>query len=64
MTMALSWGYHAFDRGWKSPTTLIRNLVDIASKGGNFLLNVGPEPTGRIPRLNSSASRPWGSGWT
>ena len=50
MTMALSWGYHFADRGWKSETILIRNLIDIVSKGGNFLLNVGPEPTGKIPK--------------
>ena len=50
MTMdGASWGYHRFDRFWKSKTTLIRNLVDIASKGGNFLLNVGPDAKGRIP---------------
>ena len=50
MTMgAASWGYHRFDRFWKSTTALVRNLVEIASKGGNFLLNVGPDAKGRIP---------------
>jgi len=49
MTMNDSWGYKYFDENWKSNETLIRNLVDIASKGGNFLLNVGPTAEGLIP---------------
>ncbi len=49
MTMNDTWGYKHFDENWKSDTTLIRNLVDIASKGGNFLLNVGPTAQGLIP---------------
>jgi len=49
MTMNGSWGYRD-DNKWKSNKTLIRNLVDIASKGGNFLLNVGPKPDGTFPQ--------------
>ncbi|UZR99870.1 alpha-L-fucosidase [Chondrinema litorale] len=49
MTMNDTWGYKSFDDNWKSDETLIRNLVDIASKGGNFLLNVGPTAEGEIP---------------
>ena len=49
MTMNDTWGYKHFDQNWKSSATLIRNLVDIASKGGNFLLNVGPTAEGLIP---------------
>ncbi|HTI99764.1 MAG TPA: alpha-L-fucosidase [Dongiaceae bacterium] len=49
MTMNDTWGFKSFDHNWKSPETLIRNLVDIASKGGNFLLNVGPTSEGLIP---------------
>lgn len=49
MTMNGTWGFHKFDHNWKSPETLIRNLVDIASKGGNYLLNVGPTAEGEIP---------------
>jgi alpha-L-fucosidase len=49
MTMNDSWGYKSFDQNWKSPTALLRNLIDIASKGGNFLLNVGPTSEGLIP---------------
>jgi len=49
MTMNDTWGFKSDDQNWKSSTTLIRNLVDIASKGGNFLLNVGPTAQGKIP---------------
>ena len=49
MTMNDTWGFHATDHNWKSPELLIRNLVDIASKGGNYLLNVGPTSLGEIP---------------
>jgi len=49
MTMNGSWGYKSDDHAWKSTETLIRNLVDIASKGGNYLLNVGPTAEGIIP---------------
>ena len=49
MTLNGTWGYRSYDTNWKSAETLIRNLVDIASKGGNYLLNVGPTAEGRIP---------------
>lgn len=49
MTMNGSWGFHANDHNWKSADTLIYNLVDCASKGGNYLLNVGPTSLGEIP---------------
>ncbi len=49
MTMNTSWGYKRDDHQWKSTETLIRNLIDIASKGGNYLLNVGPTAEGEIP---------------
>lgn len=49
MTMNTSWGYKRNDQNWKSSETLIRMLVDIASKGGNLLLNVGPTAEGLIP---------------
>jgi alpha-L-fucosidase len=44
-----TWGFKADDQNWKSTGALIRNLVDIVSKGGNYLLNVGPTADGRIP---------------
>ena len=49
MTMNGSWGFHANDTNWKSVDTLIFNAVDCASKGGNYLLNVGPTSLGEIP---------------
>jgi alpha-L-fucosidase len=49
MTMNDTWGYKKNDENWKSSSDLIRKLVDVASKGGNFLLNVGPDALGRIP---------------
>jgi len=50
MTINDTWGYKSFDTNFKSPTRLIQNLIDIASKGGNYLLNVGPDATGVIPQ--------------
>lgn len=50
MTMNDTWGFKAYDDNWKSSEDLIRKLVDITSKGGNFLLNVGPTPEGLIPQ--------------
>ena len=44
-----TWGYKQDDHNWKSVTDLVRKLVDIASKGGNYLLNVGPTAEGIIP---------------
>ncbi len=49
MTMNDTWGYKSYDHDWKPTETLVRNLVDIASKGGNYLLNVGPTSEGLIP---------------
>jgi alpha-L-fucosidase len=49
MTMNGSWGYKPSDHNWKSSEMLIRHLIDIVSKGGNFLLNVGPDSQGLFP---------------
>jgi alpha-L-fucosidase len=49
MTMNGTWGYKKNDHNWKSTETLIHNLIDIASKGGNYLLNVGPTAEGEFP---------------
>ena len=48
MTINRTWGYNKNDTAYKSVTELIRTLIDVASKGGNFLLNVGPTPEGTI----------------
>ncbi len=49
MTMNDHWGYNKHDQNWKSSKELIQMLADIASKGGNFLLNVGPTAEGLFP---------------
>jgi len=49
MTLNTTWGYSEHDHAWKTDETLIRNLVDIASKGGNYLLNIGPKGDGSVP---------------
>ncbi|HEX9482954.1 MAG TPA: alpha-L-fucosidase, partial [Gemmatimonadaceae bacterium] len=49
-TLNHTWGYRADDHDWKSPGDVIFKLVDIVSKGGNYLLNVGPLATGEMPR--------------
>lgn len=48
-TMNNHWGYCFFDHQYKSPQTIIRKLVECVSKGGNMILNVGPDAKGRIP---------------
>ena len=49
MTMNNTWGYKTKDTDWKSVRQLLQHLSDITSKGGNFLLNVGPDASGQIP---------------
>lgn len=49
MTMNDHWGYNAANHNWKSSKDLIRNVIDTASKGGNYLLNVGPKADGTFP---------------
>ena len=49
MTINDTWGYKAADTNFKSSDLLLHNLIDIASKGGNYLLNVGPTSQGIIP---------------
>ena len=50
MTMNMTWGYRKDDNAWKSSRTLVHNLIDSVSKGGNFLLNIGPKADGVIPK--------------
>ena len=49
LTIGTSWGYMKADGPPKSSTELVRTLVDVVSRGGNLLLNVGPTPDGEIP---------------
>jgi alpha-L-fucosidase len=48
-TLNDTWGYKSYDHNWKSPEDVTFKLVDIVSKGGNYLLNVGPTAEGVIP---------------
>jgi alpha-L-fucosidase len=49
MTINDTWGYKSYDMNFKPTSVLLHNLIDIASKGGNYLLNIGPEPSGIVP---------------
>ena len=52
MTMGRSWGYNIEDqKNYKSADEMIRKLVGAAGRNGNFLLNIGPRPDGRLPDL-------------
>lgn len=48
-TLNDTWGYSRFDENWKDPESIIRRMVKIAGRGGNYLLNVGPTADGVIP---------------
>ena len=48
-TLNHTWGYRSDDQDWKSPGEVIFKLIDVVSKGGNYLLNVGPMPNGEMP---------------
>ena len=50
MTMNDTWGYKSKDNNWKPTTEILRTLIDIVSKGGNYLLNVGPTSEGLVPQ--------------
>jgi alpha-L-fucosidase len=49
MTMNGSWGYQRADDNWKTPKTIVRNLVTCSHDTGNYLLNIGPKADGSIP---------------
>jgi len=57
MTLNRHWGYNSKDHDWKDVPTVIRSLVDIAGKGGNYLLNVGPTAAGVIPSESADILR-------
>lgn len=61
MTMNDTWGFKSYDSNWKSSKTMIRNLIDIASKGGNYLMNVGPKADGTIPEESITRLREVGT---
>jgi alpha-L-fucosidase len=55
------WGYSSLDHKWKSTAVLLRQLIDAVSKGGNYLLNVGPTPEGIIPEPSAERLREIGA---
>ncbi len=61
-TLNDTWGFKKNDNNWKTPADIIFKLVDIVSKGGNYLLNVGPDATGVIPQPSQDILRAVG-GW-
>ena len=56
-TLNDTWGYKTYDHNWKSVDQLLHLLVDLASKGVNYLLNVGPTAEGVIPAPSVSRLR-------
>ena len=60
MTINDTWGFKSYDTNFKSTRRLLRNLIDIASKGGNYLLNVGPTSEGEIPEEEQQRLREMG----
>ncbi len=44
-----SWGYAWYDENWKSPKRLLTNVISTVARGGTYMLNVGPDPTGKVP---------------
>lgn len=63
MTLNRKWGYNRFDREWKPASLVIRNIADIVSKGGNYLINVGPTGEGELPAEDVAILREVGR-WT
>ncbi len=61
MTMNDTWGYKTDDVNFKSTELLLRNLIDIASKGGNYLLNIGPDGKGNVPPAEAERLRQMGA---
>ena len=49
VTVNNTWGYSKVDKNWKSAETIIRKLVKVTGKGGNLLLNIGPDSLGDVP---------------
>src|ERR1019366_846177 len=61
MTINDTWGFKSYDLNLKSTETLLRNLIDIASKGGNYLLNIGPDSHGIVPAPEAERLRSMGA---
>jgi alpha-L-fucosidase len=63
-TLNESYGFSAHDMNWKDTATVVRLLSDIVSKGGNLLLNIGPDAHGRVPEQAERALRGVGAWMT
>ena len=57
MTLNNTWGYSKTDESWKTPQTVIKMLIDVVGKGGNLLMNVGPDELGRFPEGSTRVLR-------
>ncbi|MFG2138047.1 alpha-L-fucosidase [Streptomyces sp. NPDC048650] len=60
MTLNDHWGFARYDTHWKSSATIVRNLLQVAARGGNYLLNVGPDSRGHIPQASVDRLRETG----
>ncbi|MFI5357268.1 MAG: alpha-L-fucosidase, partial [Opitutales bacterium] len=60
-TLNHTWGYKKHDHAWKSAENLITTLVDLVSKGANYLLNVGPDADGVVPAPSAQRLRQVGA---
>jgi alpha-L-fucosidase len=60
-TLNTTWGYSRFDQQWKTPGDVIHRMVEIVSKGGNYLLNIGPTGDGTIPEPSAATLRKVGA---
>ena len=61
MTLNDNWGYAAHDVRWKTTEDVLQKLIDIASKGGNYLLNIGPKADGTFPTESMNCLKEVGS---
>lgn len=51
------WGYAWYDRNWKTPKTILQNLISTVARGGTYMLNVGPDGKGNVPAFAQQALR-------
>jgi len=61
MTLNDNWGYTPGDDNWKTPTTVLKNLIKCGQDGGNYLLNIGPAPDGSVPEASMQILRSVGA---
>ena len=46
-----SWGFAWYDRNWKTPRQIVKNVVSTIARGGTYMLNVGPDGKGNVPDM-------------